>query len=157
VDCASGLLLSIPVRGDGTIDEDEVRFLDGMAAWMRVNGEAIFGTRPWKVAGEGPTKSAGGMFNEGRAVFGPQDVRFTTKGDTLFAFLLGWPADRRVVIASLASSSPHLSGRKVADMSLLGATGRVEWRQDENGLSVQLPAGPPPTEHAVALRIKGVV
>ncbi len=48
------LLLSIPVRGDGTIDEDEVEFLEGMAKWMAVNGEAIFGTRPWRVFGEGP-------------------------------------------------------------------------------------------------------
>jgi alpha-L-fucosidase len=130
--------------------------LDGMAAWMRVHGEAIFGTRPWTVSGEGPTKSAGGMFNEGRAAYGPQDVRFTTKGDTLFAFLLGWPTDRRAVIASLASTSPHLSGRKVADVSLLGDTGRVEWTQDAQGLAVQLPATPP-SEHAVALRVKGVV
>jgi alpha-L-fucosidase len=151
------LLLSIPVRGDGTIDEDEIRFLGGMATWMRVNGEAIFGTRPWKVAGEGPTKSAGGMFNEGRAAYGAQDVRFTTKGDTLFAFLLGWPAGRRAVIASLASTSPYLAGRRVGEVSLLGASSRVEWTQDENGLSVQLPPGPPPTEHAVALKITGVV
>ena len=127
------LLLSIPVRGDGTIDEDEVAFLEGLAAWMRVHGEGIFGTRPWKVAGEGPAKSAAGMFNEGRATYGARDVRFTTKGDTLFAFLLGWPADRRALIASLASTSPLLEGRKVADVSLLGDTGRVEWTQGRRG------------------------
>jgi alpha-L-fucosidase len=150
------LLLSIPVRGDGTIDEDEMAFLDGLAAWMRVNGEGIFGTRPWKVAGEGPTKSAGGMFNEGRAAYGPQDVRFTTKGDTLFAFLLGWPVDGRASIASLATTSPLVSGRKVTDVSLLGATGRLEWTQDATGLMVRLPATPP-SEHAIALRLRGVV
>jgi alpha-L-fucosidase len=74
------LLLGIPMRGDGTVDEAEVTFLEGMAAWMRVHGEGIFGTRPWKVAGEGPTRSAAGMFNEGRVTYGSQDVRFRTKG-----------------------------------------------------------------------------
>jgi len=150
------LLLSIPMRGDGTIDGDEVAFLEGMAAWMRVQGEGISGTRPWKVAGEGPTKSAAGMFNEGRATYGPQDVRFTTKGDTLFAFLLGWPADHRALIASLATTSPLLGGRKVTDVSLLGDTGRVEWTQNAQGLTVQLPATAP-SEHAAALRIKGAL
>jgi alpha-L-fucosidase len=100
---------------------------------MGVYGEGIFGTRPWKVAGEGPTKS-----------------------DTLFAFLLGWPPDRRALITSLASPSSLLSGRKVADVSLLGGTGRVEWTQNAQGLAAQLPATPP-SEHAVALRIKGVL
>ena len=151
------LLLSIPVRGDGTIDEDEVAFLEGMAEWMDVNGEGIFGTRPWKVFGEGPAKRAGAACSTKAAPpTAPQDIRFTTKGDTLYAFLLGWPTDRRAVIESLASTSPHVAGRKVADVSLLGDTGQVEWTQDDQGLTVQLPATPP-SEHAVALRIKGVV
>jgi alpha-L-fucosidase len=150
------LLLSVPLRGNGTIDEDEVAFLEGMASWMRIHGEAIFGTRPWKVAGEGPAKGAAGMFNEGRVTYSARDVRFTTKGDTLFAFLLGWPADGRALITSLASTSPLLDGRKVADVSLLGGSGRVEWTQDAQGLSVQLPAAAP-SAHAVALRIKGLL
>jgi alpha-L-fucosidase len=121
-----------------------------------VHGEAIFGTGPWKIAGEGPARSAAGMFNEGRVTYGARDVRFTTKGDTLFAFLLGWPADRRALIASLAAGSPLLDGRKVADVTLLGDTGRVEWTQDGQGLAVQLPATPP-SAHAVALRVRGVL
>lgn len=150
------LLLSVPMRGDGTIDEDEVAFLEGMAAWMRVHGEGIYGTRPWKVAGEGPARSAAGMFNEGRVTYGARDVRFTTKGDTLFAFLPGWPADRRAVIMSLATTSPLLEGRTVADVSLLGDSGRVEWTQRPEGLVVQLPPSPS-SEHTVGLRVKGVL
>jgi alpha-L-fucosidase len=150
------LLLSIPVRGDGTIDEDEVAFLEGMADWIRVHGEGIYGTRPWKVAGEGPAGGATGMFNEGRVTYSARDVRFTTKGDTLFAFLLGWPADRRVLIASLAKASPLVGGRTISDVSLLGASAAVEWTQGADGLAVTLP--PTPTsEHAVALRIRGVI
>jgi alpha-L-fucosidase len=150
------LLLSVPVRGDGTIDEDEAAFLEGMAAWTRVHGEGIFGTRPWKIAGEGPTKAASGMFNEGAVRYGAQDVRFTTKGADLFAFLLGWPADRRALIASLSTTSPLLQGRRVTGVSVLGHDGRVEWTVGPQGLAVQLPDAAP-SEHAVALRIRGVL
>jgi alpha-L-fucosidase len=150
------LLLSVPLRGDGSIDDDEAAFLDGMAAWMRVHGEAIFGTRPWKVSGEGPTKSAAGMFNEGKVTYSAQDVRFTTKGGTLYAFLLGWPADRRALIASLATTSAWLDGKRVADVSLLGHAGRIEWSQTERGLAVSLPDTAPSTD-AVALRITGLL
>ena len=79
------LMLSIPVRGDGTIDEHEVAFLEGMAAWMAPNGEGIFGSRPWTVYGEGPsTVEAGGagQFGGARDVrskpYTPEDMRFTS-------------------------------------------------------------------------------
>ena len=107
------LLLNIPVRGDGTLDSDEVAFLHGMAAWMEVGGEAIFGTRPWKISGEGPVKVRGGGFSEGgEDRLTAQDFRFTTKGDTLYATALGWPEGassssrrwRRERRASLAAS-----------------------------------------------------
>jgi alpha-L-fucosidase len=149
------LLLSIPVRGDGTIDDQEVAFLEGMAKWMSVNGEAIFGTRPWKVFGEGPTKARAGMFGESRYKFTAEDVRFTTKGDTLYAVLLGWPGEKDAVIKTLATNSPYIDGKKVTDVSLLGYKGRLEWSQDEQGLTVKMP-GKQPSEHAVALKIKGI-
>ncbi len=151
------LLLSIPVRGDGTIDADEVAFLEGMAKWMDVNGEGIFATRPWKIFGEGPTARGGrgGMFSEGRTNYTAQDFRFTTKGDTLYAFLLAWPGEPRAVIKSLATNSPQVAGRKITDVSLLGHQGKLQWTQDEQGLTVQLPEKAP-SEHAVTLKIKGV-
>jgi alpha-L-fucosidase len=148
------LLLSVPMRGDGTIDEDEVAFLEGMAQWMDVNGEGVFGTRPWKVYGEGPARNRGGMFSEGRVNYTAQDIRFTAKGDVLYAFLLGWPEQRRAVVKSLAMNSPQVAGRKVTDVSLLGYEGKLQWAQDEQGLTVQLP-GKAPSEHAVTLKIRG--
>jgi alpha-L-fucosidase len=150
------LLLSVPLRGDGTIDEDEVAFLEGMADWISIHGEGVYGTRPWKVAGEGPTRSAGGMFNEGRTTYSAEDVRFTTKGDALFAFLLGWPADRSTVIKALASGSPLVGGRKVTGVSLLGYAGGLQWTQNEQGLTIRLPDRAP-SEHAVAVRITGIL
>ena len=150
------LLLSVPLRGDGTIDEDEAAFLEGMAAWIQVHGEGIFGSRPWKIAGEGPTRSVGGMFNEGKDAYGARDVRFTTTRDALFAFLLGWPEDRRAVITSLASGSPLVDGRKITQVTLLGSTAPLQWSQDAAGLTVQLPETAP-SPHAVALRIVGMI
>jgi alpha-L-fucosidase len=149
------LLLSIPVRGDGTIDEDEVKFLDGLSQWMDVNGEGIFGTRPWKIFGEGTARSGGGMFSEGRTNYTAQDIRFTLKGETLYAFMLDWPGEHRVLVKSLATNSPQVAGRKITNVSLLGYKGKLQWMQDEQGLTVQLPEKAP-SEHAVTLKIKGI-
>jgi alpha-L-fucosidase len=92
------LLLNVPVRGDGTIDDKEIKVVEGIAAWMDVNRECIFGTRPWKVFGEGPASGGAALsaqgFNEGKGKpFTAQDVRFTSKGNTLYAIVLGWPTN----------------------------------------------------------------
>ncbi len=136
------LMLSVPVRGDGTIDSDEVAVVEGIAAWTSANGEGIFASRPWKIYGEGPstTNIQRGQFGGGRDVrpYVAGDVRFTQKGDVLYAFLLAPPDGNTAIIRSLASSSPQLGGRKVADVSLLGH-GPLRWLQDSDGLRVTLP------------------
>jgi alpha-L-fucosidase len=146
------LLLSIPLRGDGTIDELEIAFLEGIAQWMDINGEAIFGTRPWKIYGEGPTQVKAGMFNEGKTQFTYEDIRFTTKGETLYAFILGWPGNKGTLIQSLSTMSSQLKGEKITSVSLLGYKGTVEWIQNEAGLLVTMPADKP-CENAVVLKI----
>lgn len=157
------LMLSVPVRGDGAIDEHEVAFLEGLANWMDVNGEGIFGSRPWKIYGEGPStveKPETGAFGGARDVrskpYTSEDIRFTTKGGALYAFLLGVPGEPRAVIKSLATNSPQTSGRKVTDVSLLGYREKLEWSQDEQGLIVKLPEKAP-SQYAIGLRIKGGV
>jgi len=156
------LLLSVPVRGNGAIDSDEVAFLEGLAKWMDVNSEAIFSTRPWVIFGEGPSvaeKAEGGQFGGAKDVrskaYTAEDMRFTTKNGALYAIVLGWPADNKALVKSLATTSPQIAGRKVSDVTLLGYGGKLTWTQDEAGLHVQLPAKAP-SEHAVALRITGV-
>jgi alpha-L-fucosidase len=149
------LLLSIPVRGNGTIDEDEIAFLQGMEKWMTVNSEGIFGSRPWKVYGEGAARGGGGMFNENRVSFSERDIRFTTKGGALYAYLLGWPGDKPTVITTLATNSPYLDGQSIRDISLLGFAGKLDWTQDEKGLTVNMPPVQP-SEHAVGLKIMGL-
>jgi alpha-L-fucosidase len=89
------------------------------------------------------------------APYTAEDIRFTTKGGALYAFVGAWPASRMARIKSLAAGAPRLSGAKVAGVSLLGYGGKVTWKQDEQGLSVDLPERAP-SQHAVTLRIHGV-
>jgi len=132
------LLLSIPQPGDGSIDTEEERILDGMAAWTAVNGEAIFGSRPWRRFGEGPTVLKAGMQNEGDGIpFTPQDVRFTTNGGALYLLFLGWPSGTATV-TSLARG--RWQGA-VERATLLGR-GPVRHRQDAAGLHLDLPRKP---------------
>ncbi len=134
-----------------------------MTAWMDVNGEGIFATRPWKIYGEGPStaqKAEAGQFGGARDVptsaYTSADVRFTTKKGALYAYLLGWPGDRRVTIASLATTSPLVEGRRVSNVSLLGYQGKIPFTQDGRGLAATLPADAP-SPYAVTLKIDGVV
>jgi len=154
------LQLSIPLPGNGVPDADEMKFLTEMTAWMDVNSEGIYSTRPWKVYGEGPStvSQPRGQFGGARDVraYTSEDMRFTMKGDSLYAFVMVWPETGSAVIKSLATSSPQLDGRKVADVSLLGYGGKLEWTQDEQGLNVKLPATPP-CDSAVTLKIRGVL
>lgn len=147
------LLLNIPVRGDGTIDDDEIAFCEDMARWIKVNGECIYGTRPWIVYGEGPTRLRGGSFNEGAAKsYTSADIRFTTKGPVLYAIALGWPADGKLVIHSLAKVG-GAKGR-VTSVTLLGHRGHLSFEQNAEGLVVRMPAEKP-CDYAYALRITG--
>ncbi|MGB8225888.1 MAG: alpha-L-fucosidase, partial [Sedimentisphaerales bacterium] len=146
------LLLSIPIRGDGTIDEHEVAFLEGMAKWMNINSEAIFNTRPWKVFGEGPTKVKTGMFSESETQpYTARDIRFTRSKDDkiLYAIVLVWPDDGKVIIRSLANSAGNVTG-----VSLLGHKKHLSWKQTENGLEIQFPPKAP-CQFAYCLKVTG--
>ncbi len=140
------LLLSIPVRGDGTIDEKEVAVLDGITEWMAVNSEAIYATRPWKVYGEGPSTQTvrRGAFGGAADVrpYTAEDIRFTSKGDTLFALVMGWPESRKLTIKSLAAKSDNFPG-EIGRAELLGAPGPLPMTRDENGLTITLPEKAP--------------
>jgi alpha-L-fucosidase len=140
------LLLSIPLRGDGTPDSDELSILEGIADWMEVNQEAIHGTRPWKVMGEGPQMAEvapieGPGFNEGKGVpFTAEDIRFTTKGDTLYAIVMGAPKSD-LHIKSLGTGSKFLC-EPITDISLLGGTDKIQWSQTTEALIIEAPKGP---------------
>jgi alpha-L-fucosidase len=147
----------VPVRGNGSIDEQERAVVEGIAAWMQPNGESIYGTRPWKIFGEGPAQGSAAAlsaqgFNEGKGkAFGPQDIRFATKGAVLYATALGWPADGRLLIKALATGSPHYPQR-VGRVELLGSSGPLRFEQTAQGLALALPTQAP-NELAYAFRI----
>lgn len=144
------LLLNVVQRPDGTLDPEAERVLAEMADWMAINGEGIFETRPWMVHGEGPVRAKGGHFGEDFA-YSARDVRFTTKGDkTLYAFALGWPADRKLVIRSLAQFPGVTS--KIVEVALLGHQGKIAWKHTAEGLVVELPEKQP-AKYAVALKL----
>jgi alpha-L-fucosidase len=146
------LMLNIPLPGDGTPDDDEMKVLDALAKWIAPNGEAIFGTRPWAVYGEGPASTAParrGMGSDVRA-YTAQDIRFTKKGDIVYAFLMGWPADGKATIKSLATGSENYP-KAIAKVELLGG-GNVTFTRDATGLVVTLPEQKP-GDYAYALKI----
>ncbi|MFB3825421.1 MAG: alpha-L-fucosidase [Bryobacteraceae bacterium] len=157
------LLLNFPLPSNGMLDAEELKILDEITRWMAVNGEAIYGTRPWKTFGSSPAAAAAGAqggtsahhaagaFNERtRKELGPRDVRYVQKGSTLYAFSMGW-GEREVAFPELAPGGQYQAG-KIRNVALLGFKGKPAWRQDDSGLKVQLPAEKP-SNHAIAFRV----
>jgi len=155
------LMLNIPLPASGMPDEDELAVIEGITKWMAVNSEGIYATRPWKIFGAGPLTevakndkevNSATQFNENkRKTFSYEDVRFTVKNKTLYAFIMGWPDGKPVTIKPLAVNSLQKVG-KIENVALLGA-GKIDFTQNENGLIVTLPAKP--CEHAYCLKING--
>ena len=144
------LLLNFGPRSDGTIPEEVQQVLLAVGGWLNVNGEAIYGTRPWRIYGEGPTKVAAGSFHDtDTANYTAEDFRFTTKGDVLYAIGLAWPASGEAVISSLAQTA---GSERVRAVVLLGNDAKLRFEQRPDGLHVQLPAQPP-AKFAYALRV----
>jgi len=141
------LMLNIPVRGNGTIDDDELKVVNALADWIGPNGEAIFDTRPFSVYGEGPSTTKPAPANHFGGIadvrkYTPEDIRYTSKGDTVYAFVMGWPEDRKVVLKSLAhGAGTHRA--TVAKIEVLGSDAPAAFTQDDNALTVNLPPEKP--------------
>ena len=150
------LMLNFPLPNSGMLDDQELKILDEITRWMAINSEGIYATRPWKIFGDGPVATAppsgrGARFNEGgRKDLTAEEVRFTTKGSTLYAFVMGWP-QKQAVIKSLATTGT-VARTKIRNVELLGFKGKVKWTQDDRGLAVELPEQKP-CEHAIAFKI----
>ncbi len=127
------LMLSIPIRPDGMLDADEHAILDQIGDWMQINSEAIFGSRPAPIFGEGPTKVPGGMMDEhSNEPFTAADIRYTRKDDDLYAIALGLPADRKVRLNAIDTSA-------VQFVRLLGEAAPLPFRREAGGLTIELP------------------
>ena len=135
------LLLNFPLPNSGELDFEEMVTLEGITAWMAVNSEGIYGSRPWKIYGEGPStkvKIETGNFNEDKQKdLTAEDVRFTAKNGALYAFVMGWP-EKAAVVNALGLASPQNPG-KIRNVELLGHKGEVKWKQDEHSLTVEMP------------------
>ena len=132
------LLLNVGPKPDGTIPEQARTILLQMGAWLKTNGEAIYGSRPWLVYGEGPTKVAGSSKHSDEQQFTAQDIRFTTHNGALYAIALGWPTSGELRIRSLASGLPYLKG-PVCGVKLLGSDEELTWHREADGLHIALP------------------
>jgi len=142
------LLLNVVLYPDGSLPPESQTLLSELAKWMAVNGEAIHGTRPWHLFGEGPTKTAAGAFEE-KGQYTAQDIRFTTKGKALYAIALGEPRGQ-VKIASLGRSASQ--SRTVRSVRLLGSSAPLHFKQTDTMLAIDVPERVP-TPIASAFRI----
>ena len=140
------LLLNVVQRPDGSLDPEVEQVLAEMADWIAINGEAIYGTRPWLVYGEGAVRAKGGHFKEDFA-YTAKDIRFTTKGDDT-SMPSPW-AGRPTASWSIRSLAkfPGVTG-KIDGVALLGHRGKLQWTHDADGLAVELPG-------QEALRVRG--
>nr|WP_315382332.1 alpha-L-fucosidase [uncultured Sphingomonas sp.] len=143
------MLLNVVLRPDGSLPPPSEQLLTELTPWMAANGPAIHGTRPWHIYGEGPTEAKEGAFQE-KAAYTPQDIRFTRKGETLYAITLGEPKGP-VAITALARGNPH-EKRRVRQVRLLGHRGAIDFRQTDQALVITPPASLP-TRHASAFEI----
>jgi alpha-L-fucosidase len=134
------LLLNFPLPNSGELDPEEMKVLDGITDWMAVNSEGIYASRPWKIYGEGPStkvKIDAGNFNEDKQKdLTYEDVRFTSKGDTVYAFVMGWPE----TTANVQSLGLATAQRKIGKIELLGHKGELKWKQTDSVLQVEMPA-----------------
>lgn len=132
-------LLNVTPDPSGTITAEQRMMLTEIGDWLMVNGEAIYGTRRWAVYGEGPTSGLGPSFSSKtpKRPYTSEDIRFTHKGDAVYAIVLGWPADSQVTIRALADGSPHLKGG-IRQVSLLGSGHPTKWSRNAAGLVVDL-------------------
>ncbi len=134
------LLLNFGPKPDGTIPDEVKATLLEMGAWLKMNGEAIYATTPWKTFGEGPTQVKAGAFHDtDTKPYTPQDFRFTAKESTVYAIGMACPADGKAVIHSLGWAHEGNS-IPIASVELLGSTDKVTWTQGAEALEVTLPA-----------------
>jgi len=142
------LLLNIGPRSDGTITDEETATLLQTGKWLELNGEAIYGTRPWKLFGEGPTESASGSFADQKKPFTAEDIRFTTKSGRLYVITLGLPKSRTSVKA-LGSRSANGT---IETIELVGAREKLTWVQNADALIIE-PSKNYPSDFAVVYKI----
>jgi alpha-L-fucosidase len=151
------LLLNISPIADGTIPDDQRQVLLDMGSWLKEYGEAIYATRPWYTYGEGPTKEPEGHFKNNKEFlkikYSAKDIRYTTKGDIVYAILLGWPGSNKEVLLEAFAPEAVPGSLDIKSVDLLGWNDNLLWEATGAGLKVLLPENAP-DEMAAVLKIK---
>jgi alpha-L-fucosidase len=138
------LLINIVQTPEGDLEPDILKTLDEIGKWTAANGEGIYGTRPWKVFGEKPENTTivkAGNFNEEKLKYTAKDIRFTTKGNHVYAFCLDIPQDD-ITIKSLGKNSA-LNNKKIVSIKMMGSDTPVTWKQDGDMLVIKKPTDLP--------------
>ena len=152
------LMLNIPVRGDGSIDELERAIVAEIGVWMKLNSKSIYGTRPWKIFGEGPQQESAGAltaqgFNEGKGKpYTSEDIRFVQKDKILFATVMAWPESGTAIIKSLGKSNPYHT-ETIRQIRLVSTGEKLKFKQNSDALEVYFPNQKPEASYANALEI----
>jgi len=129
------VMINVALRGDGTLPEAQANMLQDFGDWVKINKEGIYGTRPWKVNGEGPLKIITKRTGENLKKYSSKDIRFTTKDGDIYAFVLGEPTET-ILIKTFHKDG--LLAKKIEDVELLGGTEKIEWKQTNDGLLINL-------------------
>jgi len=152
------LLLNVGPKADGTFPEEAKEILSETGKWLKVNGEAIYGTSPWYTAGEGPVemKKSGSFTEEEELKYTGKDIRYTAKDNSLYAILLGWPGKEAVLNCVM----PYFAEGELESIELLGCDKKLNFKIDGLAVKVEMPCVKP-CEHAYTLKInrktKGII
>ncbi len=152
------MLLNVPPKSDGTFAPHITKELKAMGAWLKDNGEGIYGSTPWCIYGEGPSDVfSPGHHGQGKVAdvetFTSEDIRYTVNGDYLYAFVLDMPKDGKVEMKTLGSSN-KLYPNEVVDITLMGSKAKVEWSHTPEALVITMPKGVDSDSFAYGFRIK---
>ncbi|BDS05873.1 alpha-L-fucosidase [Oceaniferula spumae] len=130
------VMMNVALRGDGTLPENQAAYLTAFGEVLKTNAEGIYGTRPWKVYGEGPLKVKTGRQGENNKAYSQQDIRFTQKDGKLYVFVLATPT-KDIAIETLKAGG--LLEKEIANITMLGSDESIQWKRDSSGLKIDLP------------------